>query len=134
VDGATVGAVELGALVLLGVLSGDGEREAELLAEKVAAFRYFPDDVGRMNLSAAEVGGALLVVSQFTLAACGKKGRRPSFDKAAAPALAEALYERFIAKLKGLGLEVESGRFGAMMEVELVNDGPVTFILEEAPL
>jgi len=131
VDDEVVGAVERGALVLLGVLEGDGEREAVQLAEKVAGFRYFADDEGRMNLSAEEVGGALLVVSQFTLAADGRKGRRPSFDKAAEPLLAEELYERFVAHLRSLGLVVETGRFGAMMEVELVNDGPVTFVLDD---
>ena len=131
VEGSVTGAIESGALVLLGVLAGDGEREAEQLAEKVAAFRYFGDDEGKMNRSVAEVGGSLLVVSQFTLAADGRKGRRPSFDKAAAPDLAEELYERFIAHLRAFGLAVETGRFGAMMEVELINDGPVTFVLDE---
>jgi D-tyrosyl-tRNA(Tyr) deacylase len=133
VSGEVVGAVERGALILLGVLAGDGEREATQLAEKIAGFRYFADEEGRMNLSAGDVGAALLVVSQFTLAADGRKGRRPSFDKAAPPAEAEALYERFVSVLKGSGLEVATGRFGAMMEVELVNDGPVTFILDEGP-
>jgi len=133
VSGEVVGAVERGALILLGVLEGDSEREATQLALKVAGFRYFSDDEGRMNLSAHEVEGSLLVVSQFTLAADGRKGRRPSFDKAAPPALAEALYERFVSALKGSGLEVETGSFGAMMEVELVNDGPVTFVLDESP-
>jgi D-tyrosyl-tRNA(Tyr) deacylase len=132
VDGELIGAVGRGALVLLGVLKGDGEREAVQLAEKVAGFRYFADDEGRMNLAAAEVGGALLVVSQFTLAADGRKGRRPSFDRAAEPARAQELYERFVAHLLALGLSVETGRFGAMMEVELVNEGPVTFVLDEA--
>lgn len=131
VDGEVVGAVERGALVLLGVLEGDGEREVSQLADKVAGFRYFPDEEGRMNLSAAEVGAGLLVVSQFTLAADGRKGRRPSFDKAADPARAEELYELFVSHLKGLGLPVSTGRFGATMEVELVNDGPVTFVLDE---
>ncbi len=133
VSGEVVGAVERGALVLLGVLKGDGEREATQLALKVAEFRFFSDDEGRMNRSAHEVGGALLVVSQFTLAADGRKGRRPSFDKAAPPAEAEALYKRFVSALRGSGLEVETGRFGAMMEIELVNDGPVTFVLDETP-
>jgi len=131
VDGEVVGAVERGALVLLGVLKDDGECEATQLAEKVAGFRYFSDDEGRMNLAAGDVGGALLVVSQFTLAADGRKGRRPSFDKAAEPLRAEELYELFVAHLRGLGLIVETGRFGAMMEVGLVNDGPVTFVLDE---
>ena len=134
VEGSVTGAIESGALVLLGVLVGDGEREAEQLAEKVAAFRYFGDDEGKMNRSVAEVGGSLLVVSQFTLAADGRKGRRPSFDKAAAPDLAEELYGSFIAHLRSFGLLVETGCFGAMMEVELVNDGPVTFVLDEHPV
>jgi D-tyrosyl-tRNA(Tyr) deacylase len=132
VDGAVVGAIKAGALILLGVLDGDSEREAEQLAEKVASFRYFADDLGKMNLSASDVSGSLLVVSQFTLAADGRKGRRPSFDKAAAPALAEKLYEHFISHLVLLGLSVETGCFGAMMEVELVNDGPVTFVLDDS--
>ena len=134
VDGAVVGAIKAGALILLGVLNGDSEREAEQLAEKVASFRYFADDSGKMNLSASEVSGSLLVVSQFTLAADGRKGRRPSFDKAAAPLLAEKLYEHFVSHLVLLGLSVETGCFGAMMEVELVNDGPVTFVLDDPPL
>ena len=128
-----VGSVKRGALVLLGVLEGDSEREAMQLAEKIGGFRYFSDDEGRMNLSVDEVGGARLGVSQFTLAADGRKGRRPSFDKAAPPEDARTLYERFVVALRAQGLKVETGRFGAMMEVELVNDGPVTFILEEAP-
>ena len=131
VDGAVVGVIKAGALILLGVLDGDSEREAEQLAEKVASFRYFADDSGKMNLTASDVSGSLLVVSQFTLAADGRKGRRPSFDKAAAPALAEKLYEHFISHLVLLGLSVETGSFGAMMEVELVNDGPVTFVLDD---
>lgn len=132
VEGEIVGAIEAGALILLGVLEGDSQREAEQLAEKVASFRYFRDDSGRMNRSALEVGGAMLVVSQFTLAADGKKGRRPSFDKAAAPGVAEELYEHFVAHLRTFGLTVETGQFGAMMEVELLNDGPVTFVLDES--
>jgi D-tyrosyl-tRNA(Tyr) deacylase len=131
VDGAVVGAIKAGALILLGVLDGDSEREAEQLAEKVASFRYFADDSGKMNLSVSDVSGSLLVVSQFTLAADGRKGRRPSFDKAAAPLLAEKLYEHFVSHLVLLGLSVETGSFGAMMEVELVNDGPVTFVLDD---
>ena len=131
VDGAVVGVIKAGALILLGVLDGDSEREAEQLAEKVASFRYFADDSGKMNLSVSDVSGSLLVVSQFTLAADGRKGRRPSFDKAAAPVLAEELYEHFVSHLVLLGLSVETGCFGAMMEVELVNDGPVTFVLDD---
>jgi len=133
VAGEVVGSVKRGALVLLGVLEGDSECEAMQLAEKIGRFRYFSDNEGRMNLSLDEVEGALLVVSQFTLAADGRKGRRPSFDKAASAEDARTLYERFVVALRAQGLKVETGRFGAMMEVELVNDGPVTFVLEEAP-
>ncbi|MDP6990074.1 MAG: D-aminoacyl-tRNA deacylase [Planctomycetota bacterium] len=127
----TTGAVGEGLLVLLGVLRGDGEADAVRLAEKVARFRVFRDDQGRMNLSALDREAQVLVVSQFTLAADGRKGRRPSFERAAPPEKAEALYERFVARLEELGLECATGRFGAMMSVELVNDGPVTFVLEE---
>ena len=131
VDDEVVGEIGRGMLVLLGVMRGDGEAEAERLAERVARFRFFPDEAGRMNRSALEIGGAALVVSQFTLAADGRKGRRPSFDRAAPPELAEPLYEGFLEVLRELGLAVACGRFGAMMEVELINDGPVTFLLEE---
>ncbi len=128
-----VGRVGRGMVVLLGVMEGDGAREAERLASKLATFRIFEDAEGRMNLAAGEVGGGALVVSQFTLAADGRKGRRPSFDGAAAPEVAEPLYESFCECLAQAGLPVETGRFGALMEVELVGDGPVTFVLEENP-
>jgi len=133
VDGAVAGRIGAGMLVLLGVLRGDGEEHARRLADKVGRFRFFRDAEDKMNLSALDVAGAVLVVSQFTLAADGKRGRRPSFDLAAPPAEAEPLYERFVAELRALGLVVATGRFGARMEVELVNDGPVTFVLEEGP-
>lgn len=133
VDGAVVGRVGPGMLVLLGVMRGDGEREARALAGKLALFRCFRDDDDKMNRSALDCGAGVLVVSQFTLAADGRKGRRPSFDRAAPPAEAEPLYELFVLKLRGHGLVVATGRFGARMEVELVNDGPVTFVLEEEP-
>ena len=133
VDGETVGEIGTGMLILLGVLSGDTPREARRLAEKIARFRFFQDDGGRMNLSALDCGHSALVVSQFTLAADGKSGRRPSFDKAAPPAEAEVLYEQFVADLRSLGLSVETGRFGAMMSVGLQDSGPVTFVLEELP-
>lgn len=133
VAGETVGEVGLGMLVLLGVMRGDGAREAERLAERIARLRFFEDADGRMNLAARDVGAAALVVSQFTLAADGRKGRRPSFDRAAPPEEAEPLYERFVAILRELGLVTATGRFGARMSVELVNDGPVTFVLDEPP-
>ena len=132
VDGAVVGHIGRGMLLFVGVLAGDGEAACDRLAERVAGFRFFPDDVGRMNRAAAEVGAAALVVSQFTLAADGRRGRRPSFDRAAPAAVAEPLVERFAARLAALGMTVERGVFGARMEVLLVNDGPVTFVLEES--
>jgi D-tyrosyl-tRNA(Tyr) deacylase len=112
-------------------MRGDREDEARRLADKIARFRFFADERDRMNRSAIECGFEALVVSQFTLAADGHAGRRPSFDAAAAPPIAEELYERFVAAMRQTGLAVATGRFGARMEVELVNDGPVTFALEE---
>lgn len=131
VAGEVVGRTGPGMVVLLGVLVGDEGAHADRLAERVGGLRFFADAAGRMNLAAAEVGAGALVVSQFTLAADGRRGRRPSFDRAMAPAEAEVLYRRFCAALAGLGIPVETGRFGAAMEVELVGDGPVTFVLEE---
>jgi D-tyrosyl-tRNA(Tyr) deacylase len=131
VDGEVVGRIGAGMVVLLGVMRGDGQAEALRLADRVAGFRFFADDAGRMNRAAREVGGAALVVSQFTLAADGRKGRRPSFDAAAPAELAEPLYEGFVRALADAGLVTATGRFGARMEVELVGDGPVTFVLEE---
>lgn len=119
-----------GALVLVGIVDGDDEAGARALAERVGRLRYFPDDQGRMNLSLDQVGGELLVVSQFTLAANGRRGRRPSFDQALEPSLAEPLYESFVGALEALGLPCSRGVFGAQMAVELLNDGPVTFVLE----
>ena len=127
VDDEVVGEVGEGMLVLLGVMRGDDERCADRLAERIARFRFFADDEGRMNVSALDRGAAALVVSQFTLAADGRKGRRPSFDRAARPELAEPLCERFVERLRAMGLATATGRFGALMQVELVNDGPVTF-------
>lgn len=120
-----------GMLILLGVMKGDGVAEADKLAARIARFRFFTDEAGRMNLSALDLEREVAVVSQFTLAADGKSGRRPSFDRAAPPADAEPLYEHFVGALRDLGLTVSTGRFGAMMRVELENDGPVTFALEE---
>jgi D-tyrosyl-tRNA(Tyr) deacylase len=133
VDGRVVGACGAGMLVLLGVMKGDGEVEAERLAERIARFRCFQDASGRMNESLLDQSGEVLVVSQFTLAADGRKGRRPSFDRAAPPEFAKQLYEHFVRTLAGLGPRVETGVFGALMEVELTGDGPVTFLFEELP-
>jgi D-tyrosyl-tRNA(Tyr) deacylase len=133
VDGETVGEIGRGLLVLLGVERGDGEYETDYLAAKSAELRIFPDDEGRMNRSVIDVGGAALVVSQFTLAASTRRGRRPSYSKAASPELATRLYERFMESLRSRGIEVAAGMFQAMMDVELVNDGPVTILLDPPP-
>ena len=131
VDGRVVGAVGLGHLLLVGFTEGDGPEQVEWMAEKVVGLRVFPDDDGRMNRSLADVGGELLVVSQFTVYGDVRKGRRPSFVDAARPEIAVPLYERFVDVLRSRGVaRVETGVFGAAMEVELVNDGPVTLVLE----
>lgn len=117
-------------LVLLGVGQGDTEADARFLAEKTAGLRIFEDREGKMNLALAETGGGMLVVSQFTLLADCRKGRRPSFTAAALPELAEALYQVFVATVRRLGIPVGTGRFREHMEVELVNDGPVTILLD----
>jgi D-tyrosyl-tRNA(Tyr) deacylase len=125
-----VGAIGRGVLVLVGVERGDGPAEAAAAARKLAGLRIFEDPAGRMNLATAEVGGAFLVVSQFTLAGSLDRGRRPSFDGAAPPEQAEPLVEALVAGLRAEGLPVATGRFRAHMRVELVNDGPVTFVLD----
>jgi D-tyrosyl-tRNA(Tyr) deacylase len=130
IDGATVGEVDVGLCVLLGVARTDGEEEATRLAGKVARLRVFEDERGRFDRSLADVGGAALVVSQFTLIADTAKGNRPSFGQAAPPELAEPLYERFCVELRDLRIPVETGVFGARMQLELVNDGPVTIVLD----
>ena len=130
VDGSTVGEIGRGLLVLLGVTAEDTPDTAERLADKIARLRIFPDEHGKTNLSAADVGGGLLVVSQFTLLADCRKGNRPSFIGAGPPDAAEALYEHFIQASKPLYTKVASGVFGAMMKVELINDGPFTITLE----
>ena len=130
VAGETVGAIGRGLLVLAGVERGDGPAQAAAAAEKLAGLRVFDDPLGRMNLDTAAVGGAFLVVSQFTLAGSLARGRRPSFDRAAPPDEAAPLVEALVADLRARGFQVETGRFRALMEVELVNDGPVTFVLE----
>ncbi len=130
VAGETVGAIERGILVLVGVQRGDDEARAERLLERLLGYRVFADDAGRMNLSLRDVGGGLLLVPQFTLAADTRKGTRASFTTAAPPAHAECLYNRLLARARDAHARVESGRFGADMQVSLVNDGPVTFWLE----
>ena len=125
-----VGQIGIGVLVLLGIARNDSSSEAALLAEKIAAMRIFPDDQGRFNRSALEVGGAALVVSQFTLYADTRRGRRPSFSDAAPPEVAAPLVEAFAVALRGQGLTVATGVFGAYMQVALVNDGPVTIMLD----
>ena len=131
VDGESVARIGAGMLVLLGVARGDGAQEARKLAERIARFRFFADEEDRMNRSAVDLGLAALVVSQFTLAADVRAGRRPSFDDAAPAQAAEPVVEAFVGAMRSAGLAVETGRFGARMQVELVNDGPVTFVLEE---
>ena len=130
VDGEEISRIGRGLLVLCGIERDDGPSEVATAARKLAGLRVFDDSAGRMNLDAATAGAAFLVVSQFTLAASISRGRRPSFDKAAPGDEAEPLVEALVAELRRLGHEVETGRFGAAMAVELVNDGPVTFVLE----
>ena len=133
IDGEVGGAIGRGLLVLLGVTHADTPEQARWLAEKIAGLRIFPDADGKMNRDVAEAGGSVLVVSQFTLYGSCEKGRRPSFIAAARPEQAIPLYEQFVNELKALGVPVATGRFGAMMQVELVNDGPVTLILDSPP-
>ncbi|MCX8125661.1 MAG: D-aminoacyl-tRNA deacylase [Dehalococcoidia bacterium] len=130
VDGETVGSIGRGLVVLVGVGTGDSEKDVDYLADKVANLRIFSDAAGKFNLSALEVGGELLVVSQFTLLADTRKGRRPSFTDAAAPEEADRLINRFVERLRSFGLKVATGRFQAHMLVEIHNDGPVTIMLD----
>jgi D-tyrosyl-tRNA(Tyr) deacylase len=130
VDGDVVGECGPGVLVLLGISPDDGEPEAKWFADKVANLRIFNDDDGKMNRSLLDIGGEALVVSQFTLYGDARKGRRPSFIRAAQGADAEALYERCVRELEALGIKCATGTFGAMMDVELINDGPVTILLD----
>jgi D-aminoacyl-tRNA deacylase len=132
VNGETAGEIGLGLLVLLGVGAGDTRADADYLAEKTVGLRIFEDAGGKMNLSVAEVGGALLVVSQFTLYGDARRGKRPSFDAAAPPEQARELYEYFVEKVRAAGLSCETGRFQETMQVELVNEGPVTVLLDSA--
>jgi D-tyrosyl-tRNA(Tyr) deacylase len=135
VDNAVIGEIGAGYVILLGATHDDGPVEMKKLAEKTVHLRVFEDEQGKMNLSALEVGAEMLVVSQFTLFADAKKGRRPSFTRAAAPEIAEPLLAQFVATLQQLGVsKVETGQFGAHMLVEIENDGPVTIILDTAEL
>ncbi len=130
VAGETVGRIGRGLVVFVGVAAGDTEKDAEYLAQKTVSLRIFPDEAGRFNLSALDIKGELLVVSQFTLLADTRKGRRPSFIEAAPPAQAGSLFEHFIAQVRATGLKVETGRFQQYMQVEIHNDGPVTIMLD----
>ena len=132
IDGDTCGSIGIGLLILLGVASGDTQDDGAWLASKIARLRLFPNDAGQMNRSVGEIGGRVLVVSQFTLLASTRKGNRPSFNDAAPPSEAEPLYEAFLTQVESAldGQSPARGRFGAMMQVSLVNDGPVTLIID----
>lgn len=130
VDGQIIGSIDLGVLVLVGVAQDDAEADAEYLADKIAGLRIFEDADGKMNRSVLDAGGAVLAVSQFTLFGDVRRGKRPAFDAAARPEQAVPLYERFVALIRAAGLRCETGKFQAMMEVELINDGPVTILLD----
>lgn len=134
VDGKVTGEIGLGLLVLLGVAQADTEQDADYLAEKIAGLRVFEDADGKMNLSVSEVGGAVLAVSQFTLYGDVRRGKRPSFDAAARPELAKKLYDYFCSRIRGYGLRCEEGVFQAMMDIELLNSGPVTILLDSTKL
>ncbi len=130
VNGEVAGKIGRGLLVLLGVAGTDTESDADYLADKIAGLRVFEDENGKMNLAAAEVEGGVLVVSQFTLYGDVRRGKRPSFDAAAPPEHARQLYEYFVQRIRAAGIPCETGRFQEMMQVELVNDGPVTILLD----
>jgi D-tyrosyl-tRNA(Tyr) deacylase len=130
VDGKRIGQIERGLVLLVGLTHEDGEADVRWMADKISGLRIFEDEQGKMNFSVLDIGGEILSVSQFTLYGDCRKGRRPNFMAAAAPERAEGLYESFNARLRETGLKVETGRFGAMMDVELVNWGPVTLILD----
>ena len=132
VDGEVCGKIDRGLLVLLGVGKPDTKADADSLAEKIIGLRIFEDDAGKMNKSVLGIGGSLLAVSQFTLYGDVRRGKRPSFDDAATAEPARQLYEHFVTKVRAAGLVCETGRFQAMMQVELVNDGPVTILLDSA--
>jgi len=130
VGGETVGQIEKGLLVLLGVARDDTEGDADYVADKIVAMRVFEDAEEKMNLAVTEIGGAILAVSQFTLYGDMRRGRRPSFDAAARPEQARRLYDYFVEKIRAVAVRCETGKFQAMMEVELVNDGPVTILID----
>lgn len=130
VDGKTVGRINQGVCLLVGIEKEDSQDDVRYLANKIVELRIFPDSKGKMNLSLLDIQGEVLVVSQFTLAGSVKKGRRPSFDNAEKPEVAEKLLDNFVKKYEDRGLKVETGIFSALMEIHLVNDGPVTFIIE----
>lgn len=132
VNGEVVGKIGPGLLVLIGIGSGDTQADADYLAAKIVGLRIFDDENGKMNLSIADTGGSILAVSQFTLYGDVRKGKRPSFDQAAPPQVANELYEYFVQQIRRSGITCETGRFQAMMQVELVNDGPVTILLESS--
>jgi len=131
IDGELYSKINSGMLVLLGVVKGDEKQNAELLAEKLLKLRIFEDENGKMNKSIKDVGGEMLIVSQFTLCGDCKKGTRPSFDKSAPPEIAKELYEYFVTQIKNANVPCKTGKFAAMMDVELINDGPVTFMVEK---
>ena len=130
VNGQLVGRIDAGLLVLLGVAKGDGESDRRYLVEKIRTLRVFSDEQGKMNRSLADIGGSVLLVSQFTLLGRTSNGRRPSFDRAATPDEAKRLYDQIVSELRDHGTHVETGVFAAHMQVELLNDGPVTFVLD----
>ncbi|ARK23526.1 D-tyrosyl-tRNA(Tyr) deacylase [Sporosarcina sp. P37] len=130
VDGEIIGSIAKGYVLLVGITHEDTEQDAEYIAKKIAGLRIYEDEDGKLNLSIDEVGGAILSVSQFTLYGNVQKGRRPSFIEAARPETADPLWEYFNERLRDLGLDVETGQFGAMMDVQLTNDGPVTLLIE----
>ncbi len=130
VDGNVIGSIGKGIAVLLGVAKGDTEQDADFLANKLVNLRIFEDDAGKMNLSVQEIGGEILVVSQFTLLGDCRKGRRPGFSDAAPPDEADRLYQYFVEQVRRLGVHVATGQFQAMMLVKIYNDGPVTFVIE----
>ncbi len=134
VEGRQVGKIGRGLLVFLGVGKGDTENDAQFIAEKLVNLRIFPDDAGKMNLSVNDIGGAILLISNFTLHGDCRKGRRPGFDASAEPALAEQLYEKVIALVAEQGVPVQKGAFGEYMQITSLNDGPVTFLLDSTRL